>query len=198
VEGRGGSRSRQRSGSSSSSLRLTGGGSFGCTLTRLPSWRSSARSTPRISTSSPSSAAIAVAGAGILRLCAGLLPLLFAMMRELPVCMQADVCMWWRAWVDQVLCKSQSRVPLPMLCCAVLCCSLTCDPRRQYGGHICGVVLPQRLRHMRQPALKDRLQQATGWHGGMQQGGACQWAEQKSRGCTPPAWHARQALGRQP
>ena len=47
---------------SGTGLRLTGGGSWNCTLTRLPSWRSSARSTPRISTSSPSSAAGAGAG----------------------------------------------------------------------------------------------------------------------------------------
>ena len=121
MEGRGGSRSRQRSGSSSSSLRLTGGGSFGCTLTRLPSWRSSARSTPRISTSSPSSAAIAVAGAGILRLCAGLLPLLFAMMRELPVCMQADVCVHVVEGLggsSPVQVSEQGPTAYAVLCCA--------------------------------------------------------------------------------
>lgn len=36
---------------------LTGGGSSGWLLTRLASWRSTARSTPLVSTSSPSSAA---------------------------------------------------------------------------------------------------------------------------------------------
>ena len=74
-------------------------------------------------------------------------------------CMQAcmaNVCMWW--------------TEDPTACAVLGPWSLTRDPCRQDGGHVCRVVLPQRLGHVRQPALKDSLQQARGWPGSSTEG----------------------------